>query len=241
MLELMVALVVFGIGLSGLYPLMVIQSRQLAKLESRFSATATYYVIPSPDAWSRKLGAAAQLLIQDPGPPAPPPIMILNNGDAGYSESGTGWGVETRKQAFRGDHRTHPAGTGANTATFAFQGLAPGWYDVQVTWDSSPSYASNTPFMVYTGSTQLGSALVDQQVDPLGGVVESVSWQSLGTFSIQGTSLQVSLSDNANGRVVADGARIVPVRNIVTVNSVTRTLAQDALTVHVSVTVKVPQ
>src|SRR5947207_819536 len=61
MLELEVALVVFGFGLTGLCPLVVMHSRQLKKLEERFSPATTYYLIPSSEAWARKLGAAASL------------------------------------------------------------------------------------------------------------------------------------------------------------------------------------
>jgi prepilin-type N-terminal cleavage/methylation domain-containing protein len=75
MLELQVALVVFGIALTGLGPLVVMHSRQLKRLESRFSPQATYYVTPSADLWSRKLGAAASvtasvLTTQSSGQPA---------------------------------------------------------------------------------------------------------------------------------------------------------------------------
>lgn len=65
MLELEVALVVFGFGLTGLCPLMVMHSRQLKKLEERFSPQNTYYLIPSSEIWARKLGGAASLATAD--------------------------------------------------------------------------------------------------------------------------------------------------------------------------------
>ena len=69
LLELQVALVVFGIALTGLCPLVVMHSKQFKRLEGRFNPQTTYYVVPSPDRWARKLGAAASITTQSPGTP----------------------------------------------------------------------------------------------------------------------------------------------------------------------------
>jgi prepilin-type N-terminal cleavage/methylation domain-containing protein len=61
MLEMQVAMVLFGIALTGLGPLAVMQSRQLTKLQARFSSQTTYYLVPSNDLWTRKLGASASV------------------------------------------------------------------------------------------------------------------------------------------------------------------------------------
>lgn len=68
LLELQVAFVLFGIALAGLGPLVVMQLRQVRTLESRFSDQTTYYLVPSTNAWARKLGAAATIQTEDPGP-----------------------------------------------------------------------------------------------------------------------------------------------------------------------------
>jgi type II secretory pathway pseudopilin PulG len=67
-LELQVAFVLLGIALAGLGPLVVMQSRQLRMLETRFNHQTTYYVVPSADGWARKLGVCATIETQDPGP-----------------------------------------------------------------------------------------------------------------------------------------------------------------------------
>jgi hypothetical protein len=66
-LEMEVALVLFGISIAGLCPLVVMQARQLKSLQSRLSPQTTYYLVPSSDAWTRKLGAGASLVTQPPG------------------------------------------------------------------------------------------------------------------------------------------------------------------------------
>src|SRR5258708_38431116 len=71
LLELQVAFVLFGILLSGLVPLTVMQLRQLKKFEDRLKPDTTYYLLPANDAWARKLGAAATMLNSPPDPVTP--------------------------------------------------------------------------------------------------------------------------------------------------------------------------
>lgn len=67
MLELEVAVLVFGIALIGVFPLSVMYSRQLKRFETRFDSDTTYYLIPRSDRWAQKLGAAATLATDDAG------------------------------------------------------------------------------------------------------------------------------------------------------------------------------
>jgi prepilin-type N-terminal cleavage/methylation domain-containing protein len=71
-LELEVAMVLFGVALTGVCPLMVMYSKQLKNMQGRFNPQTAYYLVPSSDAWTRKLGAAASVVTQDPGAPPPP-------------------------------------------------------------------------------------------------------------------------------------------------------------------------
>ena len=75
MVELEVAFAAFGVILAGLCPMIVAQLRHVEKLESRFSAYVspakpglTYYVIPRPDPWARKLSGTATITPEAPGP-----------------------------------------------------------------------------------------------------------------------------------------------------------------------------
>ena len=72
LIELQVALVVFAVALTGLYPLVMMQSKQLRKMESWLQPQTTYYLVPSTNEWARKLGAVAMTQTTDPGAaPAP--------------------------------------------------------------------------------------------------------------------------------------------------------------------------
>ncbi len=85
-LEMVVALALFGIALTGTTRLVVMQSRQISKLERRLNYQTTSYLVPSADAWARKLGAAAAIESVDPGSSPPPPVTLIDNGDPQYSE-----------------------------------------------------------------------------------------------------------------------------------------------------------
>jgi len=239
-LELQVAFVLFAIALAGVCPLVVMQSRQLTKLEDRLSPQSTYYVVPSSDAWARKLGAAASVTTVDPGPPTPIPVMTIDNGDPGYSESGTGWRGQTQRRAFRGSLRWHPAGRGRSTASWTFTGLSAGSYNVEATWVPAINRAANAPYTLSDGTTGLGMFPVNQKVPPAGDLFGGSAWSSLGTFPVASGTLRVQLSDNANGRVIADGVRVIPVQNTVQVLSLDQSLTSETVTAHVSVTVQVP-
>jgi hypothetical protein len=79
MLELQIALVLFGIALTGLGPLAVMHSRQLRKLEGRISPQVTYYLIPPTDPWARKLGAAASIATSGSSPSSSGPSATVND------------------------------------------------------------------------------------------------------------------------------------------------------------------
>ena len=100
------------------------------------------------------------------------------------------------------------AGTGTQTATWSFTGLEPGNYTVAATWVGLAGAASNAPFTVKDGTTPLGTVLVNQKNGPVGATDGASNWQNLGTFTIAGSSLNVQLSDSANGVLLADGVRI---------------------------------
>jgi hypothetical protein len=240
-LEFQVALVLFGLALSGLYPLVVMRSRQLKKFEERLSPQTTYYLVPSPDLWAQKLGAAATMQTQDPGPLPPPPVTVIDNGEPGYSESGTGWNDDTQPNAHQGNLSWHAAGIGANSATWEFTGIPVGWYDIRVTWLEGGDRATNATFQVFDGTTLKGTYSVNQMLAPSGSTYNGRPWLSLAVLSFTSGSPNVVLTDNANGRVIADGLRIVSIQNDVQVMSVERSLTSEEMTVHASVTILVPQ
>jgi len=241
-LELLVAFMVLCIALTGLVPLVAMQSRQLARLERHFSPGTTRYLVPAANTWAQKLGAAAALQSTDPGLKPAPPVLEIVNGDLGYSETGSGW--QDNPAGLQGYSRIHPAGNGSNSAQWTFTRMQPGWYTVLATWPSAINQANNAAYSIYDGTstpTLRGSIVVDQTAPPNGVISQGQPWQSLGTFPIRSTTLNVILSDIPSGQVCADAIWLVPVRNTVTVNSFTRSLTDPTVSATVSVTVVTPQ
>jgi hypothetical protein len=78
LLELQVAFVVFGIALTGLCPLVVMQTRHVKNLEARLNPQTVYYLVPSSDLWTAKLGAAATVTSQFVAPTPSTPLTPVN-------------------------------------------------------------------------------------------------------------------------------------------------------------------
>ena len=139
----------------------------------------------------------------------PGSVSILDDGDAGYSPSGswttyTGVGTE-------GDFAYKAVGSGAATASWTQAGLAPGEYRVSVTWEAYTNRAVDVPYTVLDGAVELGTVMVDQRQAPVGFVEEGVSWQDLGFYQLNGDTLVVRLSDAAHpsgSYVIADAIRV---------------------------------
>src|SRR5713226_9244323 len=144
---------------------------------------------------------------------APPAPQIVDNGTAGYSETGI-WTTET-VPAYGGNERyATSSGTGQNTATWQVNGLPTGFYQAQVSWHPYPNQAPDAPFAIYDGSTLLQTVTVNQRMPASGPMFGGVPFQTLGTFKISSGTLKVVLSNTGGGTyVVADAMReaFVPV------------------------------
>ncbi len=139
--------------------------------------------------------------------PPPPVVEIIDNGDIGYTTVGT-W-MRWNGQGYYSDVDESLAGTGADVASWTFAGLLPGQYQVAATWSAFSNRASNSPFAVYDGPSELATIRVNQRVAPNDFSSEGTSWEQLGdTYAITGTTLAVRLSDDANGNLNADAIRI---------------------------------
>jgi hypothetical protein len=144
------------------------------------------------------------------GTAGPPPATIIDNGDAGYADTGFAYwpATSTPVQGHEDDVHFSAAGSG-DMATWTFTGLTSGQYRVSATWFEHANRATNAPFTVMDGSLALGTVAVNQELAPTADVTEGTTdFQDLGTFDINGDTVVVKLSDNANDYVIADAIRI---------------------------------
>jgi RHS repeat-associated protein len=97
-----------------------------------------------------------------------------------------------------------PPGSGPNSATWTPNVAQAGQYEVYAQWTANPNRATDATYTVtHAGGTT--AVPVNQQAN--GG-----AWNLLGTFTFSpGTAHKVTLTDLANGYVIADAIRLVPV------------------------------
>ncbi|HEX3998078.1 MAG TPA: choice-of-anchor D domain-containing protein [Pirellulales bacterium] len=136
---------------------------------------------------------------------------IIDDSGSGFSLAGT-W--STTKFGFdSGEHYAKAApGVGGSQATWSFAGLTTGVYMIYATWstvNAPATIATNSPFTLYNGNTSVGTVSVDQQLLPSGSSFSNTAFQYLGTVTVTGTLLRVTLNNNANGIVLADAIAIV--------------------------------
>ena len=143
-------------------------------------------------------------------------VPIVNDGDpTGIQSAGTFSTTGTWLTAFQGAYggsRTSlgVVGTGSSLATWTMP-VSPGYYEIDATWQASALLSANATYMVYDGNTLLGSRSVNQRTAPSGVSDEGVAWKSLGSFTVSGSQLKVTLANSASdGQVCADAVRILP-------------------------------
>ena len=128
-----------------------------------------------------------------------PADIIVDNPQATFT--GT-WTTSTSIAGFYGtNYRTHGKGTGTNKAVWTLSVPTTGTYQVYARWVAASTNASNAPFTVkYSGGSKATS--VSQQSN--GG-----KWMLLGSYAFTaGTAGSVTLTDNANGTVIADAVKL---------------------------------
>lgn len=129
-----------------------------------------------------------------------PPDMIVDNPQATFT--GT-WATATSIAGFYGtNYRTNTKGTGKDKAVWSVNVSTTGTYQVYARWVAASAHASNAPFTV-KHSTGSQTIAVNQRTS--GG-----QWMLLGSYAFTaGTAGSVTLTDKANGKVIADAIKLV--------------------------------
>ncbi len=143
-------------------------------------------------------------------------VEIGDDIDPAWSSTGP-WIVNTSSGGFAGATHDTAAGNGSNTATWTFAVIPGQTYNISTTWTAQSDGATNSPYTIASGGATLGTAAVNQQLAPSGFTAAGGTWQGLGTFVATGPTLTVTLSNLANGYVIADAVLLqrVPAQQIV--------------------------
>jgi hypothetical protein len=222
LLELGVAMAVLGFALLGGFPLVVVYSRGLSKLERSSpmdlpGVSTTWYLIPSSDPWARKLGAAAQVTADASkllASASVVPALLLRDDDNDATDSDndgvedytdTGWDYEASASgAFQQDCHVHealPAGQGSGgCAVWSLAVSTAGWYAIQATWPTSSGRTLTTvQYQIRLAGTPIaGSPFSIDQTNTAAGFQDGTGvWFKLapGLVYLTPGLLQVQLSD----------------------------------------------
>jgi RHS repeat-associated protein len=121
------------------------------------------------------------------------------------------------------DHRYHDAGTVNDWVEWTFAVDTSKTYQVLATWqihttDGVPTSATNAPYVITDGSTQVGFYRVNQRSAPSDETTmdgpRTIGWHRLGFYKPTSTTFKVKLRADANGRVDADAVRLVEVGSL---------------------------
>jgi hypothetical protein len=154
-----------------------------------------------------KLDSPFKFGLDGNGTATAPTQTIIDDSNSGFKTSGA-WSTTTGS-GFDGNLHFAAAGKGASVATWTFTDLPAGQYQVSTEWVAGANRATNAPYKVFDGSSLESTVLVNQQVAPGGTSSEGAVWQALSTVTISSGTLRVTLSNNANGEVIADAIRLI--------------------------------
>ncbi len=137
---------------------------------------------------------------------------VLDDQCSGFVQTGDDWHLyEGPPPVYGGSLRFAFKGAGANMASWELGELAPGSYTVQATWTEGADRASNATYRLYDGATLAATIRADQRQTPSGLAVQGVRFQELTTIQVGSGRLLVAVDDAADGIVIADAVRVVPV------------------------------
>jgi N-acetylmuramoyl-L-alanine amidase len=129
--------------------------------------------------------------------------LVVDNSDASVQVKGKWTANKTTPGFYGGDYLFRTPGDGTSSVTWPFPSRSPaGQYTVFAQWSAGPNRADNTSYQINSAS---GATTVSVNQKTNGG-----GWQQLGSFQFQPNKGQgVSVSDKADGVVVADAIRFV--------------------------------
>jgi len=134
---------------------------------------------------------------------ASPDGLELDNSDSSVTTIGS-WNHSASSSGYLGaNYQYMAAGSGNNSLTWHADISIAGDYHVYARWTASSNRASNAPYTIVHAN---GSDTVTANQQQQGG-----QWNLLGTYTFNAGPSSVSLSDNADAYVIADGIKIVPI------------------------------
>ncbi len=143
--------------------------------------------------------------------------LIDNQHASGFAHTGFALSSASALASDQGFNRAvhyedaaHPSTNPVETADWTFTGLTEGAsYLVSATWSPYPNRATNAPYTITGVTGGPTTVTISQRRTPDDLAANGTQFEHLGVFTVTGgNSLNVTLSNQANGQVIADAVRI---------------------------------
>ncbi|QEG38580.1 golvesin C-terminal-like domain-containing protein [Roseimaritima ulvae] len=230
-LEVQVAAVLLAVGISGLAPLVVIQSRQATRVAERLTSSEPIYLAPVDGDWHRRLGALADVSASAAAPLTPHRRPQLISSRSGYpafrTHAAAGgyqyWVTYYDPLAYGSQLVWHyTSGTYGSYAQWQFTDVPAGYYEVYTTHSARSYWHPAAPFRIYDDTAVVHSTQINQRLFPNDYSYDGQTWERLGTVRIVSGTLRVRLVDDTSspGYLAANAIMIRPLE-VVSVRSLT--------------------
>ena len=128
--------------------------------------------------------------------------IIVDDADSSRFTTVGAWAFSTSSPGYYNTgYRTAPTGTGSSVATWAIEIPTTGQYEIFCYYTSYSNRATNAPFAIINNGSTIFNRKVNQQIN-------GNEFLSLGKFTLEQGSLQVSLSNDGDGYVIADAVKV---------------------------------
>lgn len=139
---------------------------------------------------------------------------VIDDGDLGFAQSGSTWLYVTvtapTANAYREDVELDFTPTAGTEASWTFDGLSAGTFEVWATWMPVILFGTAVEYEILDGAAHEATIPENHQLLPAGETWDDQTWNSLGTYTVENGSLTVTLTDPSGNGMVADAVRIVP-------------------------------
>jgi len=127
--------------------------------------------------------------------PPEPPMILIDNGDPGYSTTGT-WGNSDPNLYYWGGEIDWADGSTGQTATWSFSDLDNGIYDVHASWYSGGDATSSATYSGLNG----GDVTIDQKINAddltIYDGIRDVGFETLGQVTVVDGTATISVTSN---------------------------------------------
>ncbi|MFI6726491.1 DNRLRE domain-containing protein [Streptomyces atratus] len=138
----------------------------------------------------------------DDGIPVGKQVVVVDSTDVNNTATQGNWDASQAMGQWGYDVRTHPKGTGTSSFTWQLNIPQDGTYEVFTRHGDVTGAATDAPFKITHASGEV--------TKPVDQTTRSGEWVSLGSYSFTESGTQkITLSDLADGSVVADGIKLV--------------------------------